>query len=57
MEIGVCVKHVPMVGGKIVLTADAQEVDTPGQRWSEVHPRYVEAFGPEAAAIGPPPGR
>jgi uncharacterized protein YndB with AHSA1/START domain len=29
---------------------------TPGQRWSEVHPRYVEAFGPEAAAIGPPPG-
>src|SRR5690349_3049121 len=29
---------------------------TPGQRWSEVHPRYVEEFGPEAAAIGPPPG-
>src|SRR5262249_61934234 len=28
MEIGVCVKRVPMVGGKIVLTADAQEVDT-----------------------------
>jgi uncharacterized protein YndB with AHSA1/START domain len=28
----------------------------PGQRWAEVHPRYVEAFGPEAAAIGPPPG-
>jgi electron transfer flavoprotein beta subunit len=28
MEIGVCVKRVPMVGGKIVLTADAQELDT-----------------------------
>src|SRR6516164_4091418 len=27
---------------------------TPGQRWSEVHPRYVEAFGPEAATLGPP---
>jgi len=28
MEIGVCVKRVPMVGGKIVLTPDEQEVDT-----------------------------
>jgi electron transfer flavoprotein beta subunit len=28
MEILVCVKRVPMVGGKIVLTADGQEVDT-----------------------------
>ena len=28
----------------------------PGERWAEVHPRYVGAFGPEAAAIGPPPG-
>jgi len=28
MEILVCVKRVPMVGGKIVLTADEQEVDT-----------------------------
>jgi electron transfer flavoprotein beta subunit len=28
MEIGVCVKRVPMVGGKIVLTTDGQEVDT-----------------------------
>jgi uncharacterized protein YndB with AHSA1/START domain len=24
--------------------------------WSEVHSRYVEDFGPEAAAIGPPEG-
>jgi electron transfer flavoprotein beta subunit len=28
MEILVCVKRVPMVGGKIVLTPDAQDVDT-----------------------------
>src|SRR4029077_1821819 len=28
MEIGVCIKRVPMVGGKIVLTPDDQEVDT-----------------------------
>src|SRR5258708_27119451 len=28
MEIGVCVKRVPMVGGKIVLTPDEQAVDT-----------------------------
>jgi electron transfer flavoprotein beta subunit len=28
MEILVCVKRVPMVGGKIVLSADGQEVDT-----------------------------
>jgi uncharacterized protein YndB with AHSA1/START domain len=27
-----------------------------GERWAQVHPRYVEEFGPEAAAIGPPPG-
>jgi uncharacterized protein YndB with AHSA1/START domain len=25
-------------------------------RWREVHPRYVDALGPEAATIGPPPG-
>jgi uncharacterized protein YndB with AHSA1/START domain len=25
-----------------------------GERWGEVHPGYVERFGPEAAAIGPP---
>jgi uncharacterized protein YndB with AHSA1/START domain len=26
------------------------------ERWSEVHPRYVDSFGPEAATIGPPEG-
>jgi uncharacterized protein YndB with AHSA1/START domain len=25
-------------------------------RWNEVHPHYVESFGPEAATIGPPEG-
>jgi uncharacterized protein YndB with AHSA1/START domain len=24
------------------------------ERWGEIHPGYVEAFGPEAATIGPP---
>jgi electron transfer flavoprotein beta subunit len=28
VEIGVCVKRVPMVGGKIMVTSDGQEVDT-----------------------------
>lgn len=28
----------------------------PGSRWAEVHPRYVEHFGPEAATVGPPAG-
>jgi uncharacterized protein YndB with AHSA1/START domain len=26
------------------------------EAWSDVHPGYVEAFGPEAATIGPPEG-
>jgi uncharacterized protein YndB with AHSA1/START domain len=28
----------------------------PGRSWSEIHPDYVTAFGPDAATIGPPPG-
>ncbi|MGH3223319.1 MAG: hypothetical protein ACRDPY_32295, partial [Streptosporangiaceae bacterium] len=24
-------------------------------RWQQVHPGYVERFGPEAATVGPPP--
>ena len=27
-----------------------------GERWAEVHPGYVAAFGPGGSAIGPPPG-
>lgn len=26
----------------------------PSERWAAVHPSYVERFGPEAAAVGPP---
>jgi uncharacterized protein YndB with AHSA1/START domain len=26
------------------------------ERWSEVHPDYVERFGPEASTLGPPEG-
>ena len=28
----------------------------PGQRWGDVHPRYVATFGPDASSIGPPAG-
>ena len=38
-----------------VLDGDPPSVDW-GVRWKEVHPRYVEAFGPEASSIGPPEG-
>src|SRR5215470_16023824 len=27
-----------------------------GDRWREVHPRYVTHLGPDASVIGPPPG-
>ena len=27
---------------------------TTGERWNEVHPGYVERFGPAAATLGPP---
>jgi uncharacterized protein YndB with AHSA1/START domain len=27
-----------------------------GQCWARVHPGYVDAFGPQASVIGPPPG-
>jgi len=27
---------------------------TPEERWRDVHPWYVEHFGPDAATIGPP---
>jgi uncharacterized protein YndB with AHSA1/START domain len=36
----------------------AGDVDSREQMntWAEVHPHYVESFGPEAATIGPPEG-
>ena len=27
---------------------------SPGERWKQVHPEYIERFGPEASTIGPP---
>jgi uncharacterized protein YndB with AHSA1/START domain len=33
-----------------------EEPPKPGARWKQVHPDYVERFGPEAATIGPPEG-
>lgn len=43
---------------------DALEADLAGheerrsqmETWAQVHPRYVESFGPEASTIGPPAG-
>ena len=51
--------HQPVLDHLDRLTDDLDKGELsfqPGQRWAEVHPRYVEAFGPEASAIGPPPG-
>jgi uncharacterized protein YndB with AHSA1/START domain len=39
----------------LALRLDARAAPwTPAARWQAVHPAYVERFGPEAAAIGPP---
>jgi uncharacterized protein YndB with AHSA1/START domain len=35
---------------------DGQPPAPAGERWLAVHAGYVESFGPEAAAVGPPPG-
>jgi uncharacterized protein YndB with AHSA1/START domain len=34
----------------------AQDARASLEMWRDVHPRYVEQFGPEAATIGPPDG-
>ncbi len=65
MEIAVCVKRVPMVGGKIVITADGQDVDTrmsgftvsPHEECAvEEAVRLVERHGGRVAVLtlGPP---
>jgi uncharacterized protein YndB with AHSA1/START domain len=42
----------------LVLVVDDDKPDWEGtQRWAQVHPSYVETFGPEAATIGPPAGK
>jgi uncharacterized protein YndB with AHSA1/START domain len=38
------------------LACDLAGEPAPEKRWAEVHPLYVEAFGPEAASTGPPDG-
>jgi uncharacterized protein YndB with AHSA1/START domain len=38
------------------LRGDANPRESMGAAWNEVHPHYVERFGPEAATIGPPEG-
>src|SRR6266508_2283449 len=37
-------------------TLQAQRHPDGVERWREVHPRYVERFGPEASTNGPPEG-
>ena len=65
MEVLVCVKRVPMVGGRIVLTADGQDVDTrmtgftisPHEECAvEEAVRIVERFGGAVTVVslGPP---
>jgi uncharacterized protein YndB with AHSA1/START domain len=41
---------------RLVAALDGTEPPPFGVVWGEVHPAYVEAFGPEAATIGPPEG-
>jgi uncharacterized protein YndB with AHSA1/START domain len=36
------------------LEASLDGMPVSGSRWAEVHPGYVERFGPEASVIGPP---
>lgn len=38
------------------LLAGRPQGDADSARWTEIHPEYVAAFGPEAATIGPPAG-
>lgn len=38
------------------LEAHLSGLPAPAARWAEVHPAYVERFGPAAATIGPPAG-
>ena len=35
---------------------DGTPLPAPGEPWRKIHPVYVATFGPEASAIGPPPG-
>lgn len=39
---------------RLVVDLDGAEAPPWGERWDAVNRRYVEAFGPEAATVGPP---
>lgn len=39
---------------KLVDHLSGGKATVPSERWREVHPRYVERFGPDASTIGPP---
>jgi uncharacterized protein YndB with AHSA1/START domain len=45
--------HVCLEGLEAHLRGDRGDHSSP-DRWREVHPAYVQSFGPEAATIGPP---
>jgi uncharacterized protein YndB with AHSA1/START domain len=47
--------HVCLEALRHDLDGDA-DARTQMERWNEVHPIYVERFGPDAATIGPPEG-
>jgi uncharacterized protein YndB with AHSA1/START domain len=41
---------------RLVSHLEGSAAPATGQVWRDVHPLYVERFGPEAATIGPPEG-
>lgn len=47
--------HTSLDGLRAALAGAENPLDST-DRWQEVHPHYVETFGPEAATIGPPEG-
>jgi uncharacterized protein YndB with AHSA1/START domain len=41
---------------RLTATLEGRDPGAWGDIWKQVHPRYVERFGPEGSSIGPPPG-
>jgi hypothetical protein len=41
---------------RLVRTLDGDALPEWGDVWRAVHPRYVDALGPDASTIGPPAG-
>jgi hypothetical protein len=48
--------HVSLDWLEAELREEPIDRDSAPSHWRRVHPRYVESFGPAAAAIGPPEG-